>query len=138
MNTGQESVQEVVVILAEIFQLLESSSAVEILLAFVFLESWGSLIDFTSKSEIWSQNTSLDVFVVALDKVSDCLGDFSIEWRESVLKSEFLFQNPSVSALLDKEAGWELAQKTRIYFAKIDAKFKIFGEESVPLSVAFR
>ena len=107
------------------------------LLIFVCLESWGSLIDFRSKSEIWSQNTSLDIFVVALDEVSDCLGDFSIERREGVLKSVFLFQNPSISALFDEETGWEITQKAGIHLAEIHVEFDIFGEESVPLSVAF-
>jgi len=137
MYEGQKCVQEVFVLLSEVFQLLKSCGAVAILLLFVFLERWGSLIDFRSKSEIWSQNASLDVFVIALDEVSDCLRDFGIERTESVLKSVFLFQNPGVSAFLDEEAGWKFTQKSGIHLAEINIEFEIFGEESVPFSLAF-
>jgi hypothetical protein len=47
-----------------------------------------------------------------------------------------LLQDPSKSALLNKEASRQLTQKTRIDLAEINVELEIFGKESAPLSVA--
>ena len=106
------------------------------LLILVILEGWGSLVDFSSKSKVGSQNTSSDVLVVSLKEVSNCLWGLGVKWRHGVLESDSLLQDPSESALFDEEASRKLTQKSGIDLAEINVELEIFGKESVPLSVA--
>lgn len=138
MKVSQESVQEVVVLLAEVSEFLQSGHDVQVLAVFVLLEGRGRLVDLRSEPEVGGQDTGLDVLIVAVNKVADSLRDLGVEGGERVIEPHLLLQHPCESAFTDEETRRELSQQRGVHIAELHIEFQVFGEEAVPGTVALR
>lgn len=110
MKECQQSVEDIIVLAAQLLQLRHSRRPVVVLLLLVFLQCRLSLVNLSCETVVRQQNQELDVCVVSVQEVLDGLGGVGVEGAKSEVESNFLLEDPGESAFLDEDASGKVGK----------------------------
>lgn len=105
VEVGQQSVEDVVVLVAQLLQLGYARRPVVVLLLLVLLQGRLGLVDLPCEPLVRQQNQKLHILVVSAQELFHCLWSVGVEGPKRVVEPHFLLVDPGESAFLDEDAG---------------------------------